>query len=175
MSKGKIGDRVNVTDGSLDGHTGVILSVDDHGGIRIKRDADGVEVRVSSYSVHKPPDPEKGELVMHVEIVYQIPNKVVALQGIIECDRIKTGDRVVIEYEGQNIPAKIFAIETFNKTHDEATQGQGMVLVFYPTPELRGIKKSCTDVVKDGKYVFEKSTAVVRRDKNETSVVHPGA
>jgi ribosomal protein L24 len=51
----KIGDKVTVTDGSSDGHTGTIVAINSKTSVRIKRDADGVEVDVSSYYVH----PEK--------------------------------------------------------------------------------------------------------------------
>lgn len=50
----KVGDRVTVTDGSSDGHrihtVPIMLTFPR---IRIKRDADGVEVDVASYHIHE--------------------------------------------------------------------------------------------------------------------------
>ena len=45
----KVGDRVIVTDGSSDGHTGIVIALKQKTCIRIKRDADGVEVDVWYY------------------------------------------------------------------------------------------------------------------------------
>lgn len=49
----KLGDRVIVTDGSSDGHTGIVIAVKQNGCIRVKRDADGVEIDVWNYSLIK--------------------------------------------------------------------------------------------------------------------------
>ena len=51
MKTPKIGDKVTVTDGSSDGHTGVIVAIKSKTCVRIKRDADGVLVDVSSFEV----------------------------------------------------------------------------------------------------------------------------
>lgn len=51
--KAKVGDRVTVTDGSSDGHTGTVIAVKSKSCVRIKRDADGIEVDVSNFYIHK--------------------------------------------------------------------------------------------------------------------------
>lgn len=51
MNKVKIGDKVTVTDGSSDGHTGTVIAIKSNTCVRIKRDFDGVEVDVSNYAV----------------------------------------------------------------------------------------------------------------------------
>lgn len=51
--KAKVGDRVTVTDGSSDGHTGTIIAIKSKTCVRIKRDADGIEVDVSNFYVHE--------------------------------------------------------------------------------------------------------------------------
>ncbi len=52
-----LGDRVTVTDGSSDGHTGEVVLVYPHEGaarqcVRIRRDADGVFVDVRDFYIH---------------------------------------------------------------------------------------------------------------------------
>lgn len=44
----KIGDKVMVTDGSSDGHTGVVIKINSKTSVRIKRE-DGKEVDVSNF------------------------------------------------------------------------------------------------------------------------------
>lgn len=46
----RVGCRVMVTDGSSDGHTGICITIKSTC-IRIKRDADGIEVDVSNYYI----------------------------------------------------------------------------------------------------------------------------
>ena len=46
----QIGDKVIVTDGSSDGHTGRIVAINSPTSIRIERDADGIEVEVSNFT-----------------------------------------------------------------------------------------------------------------------------
>ena len=48
----KIGDHVLITDGSSDGHTGIITDVKQTS-IRVKRDLDGKEVTVSHFEIIK--------------------------------------------------------------------------------------------------------------------------
>lgn len=52
-----IGAKVTVTDGSSDGHTGRIVAIWPTN-IRIVRDADGIEVDVVNYFVHRSADAE---------------------------------------------------------------------------------------------------------------------
>lgn len=52
MNTPEVGDRLTVIDGSSDGHTGTIVAIKSKTCVRIKRDADGVEVDVSNFSVH---------------------------------------------------------------------------------------------------------------------------
>lgn len=49
----RLGDKVIVVDGSSDGHTGVIVAINNETSIRIKRDADGLEVDVSVLNVRR--------------------------------------------------------------------------------------------------------------------------
>lgn len=52
-----IGAKVTVTDGSSDGHTGKVIAIWPTN-IRIVRDADGIEVDVVNYFVHRSADAE---------------------------------------------------------------------------------------------------------------------
>lgn len=51
MKTPKVGDKVTVTDGSSDGHIGIILAIYKNGSIKIRR-GDGIETVVSCYYVH---------------------------------------------------------------------------------------------------------------------------
>lgn len=46
-----LGCRVVVTDGSSDGHTGTVVAVLSRTCVKIRRDADGVEVTVSNFYI----------------------------------------------------------------------------------------------------------------------------
>ena len=107
---------------------------------------------------------DKLELVMRVKYVIHVPYKVVALIGVIACDRIKAFGRVIVDYEGQAIPGSIVGIETFGKFHKEATRGQEVALALHPTPELRSIKKSYQE---DTRSWVESSAIVYRRLSND--------